>query len=54
MGWFRSCIVLFEPFVSNLSGPTYKGSAKMLDRDPSSVMALLRRAEKRVLDEAFG
>lgn len=28
--------------------------AEMLDRDPSSVMALLRRAEKRVLDEAFG
>ena len=28
--------------------------AKMLGRDPSSVMALLRRAERKVLEEAFG
>lgn len=28
--------------------------ARMFGRDPSSVMALLRRAQKRVLDEAFG
>ena len=28
--------------------------AKMLDRGPSSVMPLLRRAERRVLEEAFG